>query len=105
MKSDKFGPLARKAALVEHKKTLENFNRENINFVEAYNAQRNVKRLPERENKDSLKNPLEQFINLSTVKDFSQTERLSKRLSRMGVASRRMAEKMIDQGMVKVDGK
>ena len=52
-----------------------------------------------------MQNPLDQFINLSTVTDFSQPERLSKRLSRMGVSSRRMAEKLIDQGMIKVDGK
>jgi 16S rRNA U516 pseudouridylate synthase RsuA-like enzyme len=38
------------------------------------------------------------------VQDFEQTERLSKRLARMGVASRRQAEKLIGQGMVKVDG-
>ena len=48
---------------------------------------------------------MEQFVNLSTVKDFEKTERLSKRLARMGVASRRMAEKMIAQGMIQVDGK
>ena len=52
-----------------------------------------------------MKNPLDEFINLSTVQDFTQTERLSKRLSRMGVASRRMAEKLIEQGMIRVDGK
>lgn len=48
---------------------------------------------------------MEQFVNLSTVKDFEKTERLSKRLARMGVASRRMAEKLIAQGMIQVDGK
>ena len=67
-----------------------------MHFVEAYNAERNVKRLPEREKKASLQNPLDDFINISTVQDFSQTERLSKRLSRMGVASRRMAERLIE---------
>jgi 23S rRNA pseudouridine2605 synthase len=34
-----------------------------------------------------------------------QTERLSKRLSRLGICSRREAEKLIEQGMIKVDGK
>ena len=48
---------------------------------------------------------MEQFVNLSTVKDFEKTERLSKRLARMGVASRRMAEKLIAQGMIQVDSK
>ena len=38
------------------------------------------------------------------VEQFAQTERLSKRLSRMGVCSRRQAERLIEQGMVKVDG-
>jgi 23S rRNA-/tRNA-specific pseudouridylate synthase len=35
----------------------------------------------------------------------NQTERLSKRLSRFGICSRREAEKLIEQGMIKVDGK
>lgn len=48
---------------------------------------------------------MDQFVNLSTVKDFQKTERLSKRLARMGVASRRMAEKLIAKGMISVDGK
>ena len=61
--------------------------------------------MPEKESKRSLQNPLDQFINISTVHDFETTERLSKRLSRMGVASRRQAEKLIGQGMVQVDGK
>jgi len=102
---DKLGPLARKAALVEHKRALQDFNRFNKNFVDAYEAERNVKRLPERNKEAGMQVPLDDFINLSTVKDFSKTERLSKRLARMGVASRRMAEKLIAQGMIYVDGK
>ena len=73
--------------------------------MDSYKAETNVKRLPEKEKKASLQNPLEDFISPSTVQDFDKTERLSKRLSRMGVASRRMAEKLISQGMVYVDGK
>lgn len=38
-------------------------------------------------------------------KEFSIEERLSKRLSKMGVCSRRHAEKMISLGLIKVDGK
>jgi 16S rRNA U516 pseudouridylate synthase RsuA-like enzyme len=34
------------------------------------------------------------------VQDFEKTERLSKRLARMGVSSRRMAEKLISKGMI-----
>lgn len=36
---------------------------------------------------------------------FNNEERLSKRIARLGVTSRRQAEKMIKQGMIKVDGK
>jgi hypothetical protein len=43
---------------------------------------------------------MDQFVNMSTVKDFEETERLSKRLARMGVASRRMAERLISKGMI-----
>jgi len=45
------GPLARKAALVDHKRNLESFNRFNENFVDAYTAERNVKKLPQKERK------------------------------------------------------
>ena len=48
--------------------------------------------------------PLEHFINPKTIDEFAHTMRLSKRLARMGVASRRQSEKLISQGMVKVDG-
>lgn len=64
-----------------------------------------MKRVPEKEKKASLQNPLDDFINLSTIKDFNKTERLSKRLARLGVASRRMSEKLIARGMIFVDGK
>ena len=40
--------------MIEHKRALENFSRFNEAFVEAYTAERNVKRLPEKENKESL---------------------------------------------------
>ena len=39
------------------------------------------------------------------IEEFKKEERLTKRLARMGVCSRRMAEKLIEKGMVKVDGK
>jgi 23S rRNA pseudouridine2605 synthase len=42
---------------------------------------------------------------VSNVADFQKPERVSKRLSRMGICSRRVAEKLIEQGMVQVDGK
>lgn len=42
---------------------------------------------------------------MSNVGEFQKAERVSKRLSRMGICSRRVAEKLIEQGMVQVDGK
>lgn len=39
---------------------------------------------------------LEQFINVSNVGEFQKPERVSKRLSRMGICSRRVAEKLIE---------
>lgn len=42
---------------------------------------------------------------MSNVGEFQKPERVSKRLSRMGICSRRVAEKLIEQGMVQVDGK
>ncbi len=48
---------------------------------------------------------MEDFVSLTNIETFTQTERLSKRLARMGVCSRRQAEQLIAQGMVKVDGK
>ena len=50
VKRDKFGPLARKSAQLDHERALKDFNRFNEVFVEAYNAERNVKLLPEKEN-------------------------------------------------------
>lgn len=48
---------------------------------------------------------MDEFINLSNVEEFNKEERLSKRIARMGICSRRMAEKIMGQGMIKVDGK
>jgi 23S rRNA pseudouridine2605 synthase len=45
-----------------------------------------------------------EFISVSNVEDFQKAERVTKRLARMGICSRRMAERLIEQGMVKVDG-
>jgi len=41
---------------------------------------------------------------VSNVEEFMKPERVSKRLSRMGICSRRVAEELIEKGMVKVDG-
>ena len=44
------------------------------------------------------------FFNLEDIPKFNQTERLSKRLARLGVSSRRQVEKMITNGLISVDG-
>ena len=49
LRKDRLGPLARKAALLEHKRSLQDFNRFNEVFVDAYKAEKNVKELPRRE--------------------------------------------------------
>jgi len=66
---------------------------------------RRLKRIPEINAKKQQEKPLETFINKETVGEFSNVERLSKRMARMGVCSRRQAEKLMEAGMVKVDGK
>jgi ribosomal protein S4 len=45
------------------------------------------------------------FFNTENLSDFDKEERLSKRLARLGVSSRRQAERMIKTGMVKIEGK
>ena len=59
--------------------------------------------------KERMKNELAQIKKEKRVKviekeDFEETERLSKRLARMGITSRRYAETLIQKGVVKVDG-
>jgi len=44
------------------------------------------------------------LFNSEDLPKFIDTERLSKRLARLGVASRRQAEKLINNGMIKVNG-
>lgn len=39
MRKDRLGPLARKAAMLEHQRALKDFNRFNHEFVEAYKAE------------------------------------------------------------------
>lgn len=40
IKRDSLGPLARKAAMIEHKRVLQNFNRNDETFVNAYMTDR-----------------------------------------------------------------
>lgn len=64
--------------------------------MESYKAEKNVKALPIKEDKAQLMKPLDKFIKPSNIGDFDRTERLSKRLARLGVASRRQSEKLIE---------
>jgi hypothetical protein len=45
------------------------------------------------------------LFNTENLIDFKTPERLSKRLARLGITSRHQAEKLIELGMVKVNGK
>jgi hypothetical protein len=51
------------------------------------------------------KREIKATFNSDSLTEFAKEERLSKRLSRLGVTSRRHAEKLISSGMIKVDGK
>lgn len=68
-------------------------------------ADKRLREIPEKNKLLQQEQPLEDFISVENADTFSVTERLTKRLARMGVCSRRQAEKLIAQGMVKVDGK
>jgi len=46
----------------------------------------------------------QRIFNPEDLIKFQESERLSKRLARLGVASRRQAEKLINSGMIRVDG-
>jgi hypothetical protein len=100
-------PIAKKIALTEHKRALDRFDRFNEEFVTSYMSERELLR-GRKKNQDMSPQgqaPLDSFINVSNVGDFSKPERVTKRLGRMGVCSRRVAERLIEEGMVKVDGK
>ena len=83
---------------------MQEFDRFNQDFVETYNEDRRLKRIPERNAEKQQEQSLEKFIHPMNIEEFKKEERLTKRLARMGVCSRRMAEKLIEKGMVKVDG-
>ena len=104
-KPQKAKPTAELIEQIETQKRLQNFDRFNQDFVDTYMEDRRLKRIPEINKAKQQEKPLEDFINKETVGDFSNVERLSKRMARMGVCSRRQAEKLMAAGMVKVDGK
>lgn len=84
--------------MTDHKRLLEKFDRFNEDYVTAYIEDREEKKVKEGYRKEKLKKeaPLDQFISVSNVEVFTKPERVSKRLSRMGICSRRVAEKLIE---------
>jgi ribosomal protein S4 len=77
----------------------QDFNRFDKHYVELYRQDKLNLFMKDLKKIEAQKEP--KF----DVKTFTQQERLSKRLSRLGVCSRRQAERLIEQGMVRVDGK
>lgn len=76
-------------AKLEHKKKLESFDRFNEDFVKTYKLEQWMKEMPEKEKQAQQNFPVKDYISLQTIDTFKETERLSKRLARMGVCSRR----------------
>lgn len=93
--------------MTEHKRTLDRFDRFNEEYVATYMSERKLQKgiQKNKEMSPSGQAPLDDFINVTNVEQFLKPERVSKRLSRMGICSRRVAERLIEEGMVKVDGK
>lgn len=84
---------------------MQNFDRFDEEFVSTYMAERQFQNIKKKNKALSAQNKsVGEFINVANVEDFTKPERVTKRLARMGICSRRMAEKLIEQGMVKVDG-
>ena len=81
--------LAEIAEATEKQKRLQTFDRFSQEFVDEHKLDRDLKRMPKLEEKAQKKEPIEQFIHRTNIEEFSKTERLSKRLARMGVCSRR----------------
>ena len=75
---------------------MQEFDRFNQDFVATYNEDRRLKRIPERNAEKQQEQSLEKFIHPMNIEEFKKAERLTKRLARMGVCSRRMAEKLIE---------
>jgi ribosomal protein S4 len=90
----------------EERKLLENNETSLVRHEEKYIAAESLKYKQElmqiRKDKISEK---KRIFNTENLVQFKQEERLSKRLARLGVTSRRQAEKMIEKGMIKIDGK
>lgn len=91
--------------MLDHKRRVENFDRFDEDFVTAYIMERQQQNIKTKNKELSSAKPIDEFVNISNVEEFVKPERLSKRLSRLGICSRRQGEKLMAQGMIKVDGK
>ncbi len=93
--------------MTEHQRSLDRFDRFNQDYVATYLSERRLQkgRQKNKELSPSGQAALDDFINVTNVEQFIKPERVSKRLSRMGICSRRVAERLIEEGMIKVDGK
>ena len=78
-------------------------NRNNIEYVKLEKQKLGFEL---NQQKQLIETKKKEYFNTELFdKEFNNDERLSKRLSKLGVCSRRQAEKLIEKGMVKVDGK
>ena len=98
-------PKPSKKVLTEHPelmKTNETVDRDNMRYItdQRANNKQHIIDLFKR-NKERKQNAL----NAETLVEFEQPERLAKRMSKLGICSRRQAERLINANMVKVDGK
>ena len=86
--------IAAKVDKSEKERRLQTFDRFDQDFVTAYMEERSTQKakLLAKDNK----NALDQFVNVANVEEFNKPERVTKRLARMGICSRRMAEKLIE---------
>ncbi|CAI2366152.1 unnamed protein product [Moneuplotes crassus] len=78
----------------------QDFDRFDQNYVDHYNEAEIQKTVKIMNDEEFGRNAPKKF----EIDSFAKPERLSKRLSRLGICSRRQAERMIQQGIVKVDG-
>jgi len=63
-------PVAKKAALIEHQRQLQNFDRFNDGFVSAYLTEHHYQKGKELNKKLIADSPLEDFISVSNVEEF-----------------------------------
>lgn len=91
---------------LEERMLLENNETSLVRHQDKYIEAENIKYKQElmKIRKDKIAENKRVF-NTENLVHFKQEERLSKRLARLGVTSRRQAEKMIEKGMIKIDGK